>query len=217
MVVFTVIFGTLAGLPSKGRPYPIMVYAAMLPWQLFSNAVSESSNSFIANANLITKVYFPRLIIPASSVIVSLVDFVLSFIVLIFLMIWYIFMPDWRIMFLPLFLGLALLLALGAGFWFAVLNVRYRDFRYIVPFVVQLSLFVSPVGFSSSIVPEQWRLLYSINPMVGVIDGFRWAILRADLTLYRPGFFVSVALSVIVFVTGFYYLRKTEKNFADII
>lgn len=217
MVVFTVVFGMLAGLPSKGAPYPVMVYAAMLPWQLFSNSLSESSTSFINNANLISKVYFPRLIIPASSVIESLVDFILSFLVLILLMIWYKFIPDWRIIFMPLFLCFALLLALGAGFWFSVLNVKYRDFRYIVPFIVQFSLLISPVGFSSSIVPEKWKLLYSINPMVGVIDGFRWAILGADLTLYRPGFIVSVVLTAVVFVTGFRYLRKTEKNLADII
>jgi lipopolysaccharide transport system permease protein len=177
MVVFTVVFGRLANLPSDGVPYPILVFAAMLPWQLFSTALSECSNSLIANANLLSKVYFPRLVVPTSAVVVSFVDFAISGIILVALMVWFAYVPSWRIVTLPLFTLIALAASLGVGLWMASLNVQYRDFRYIVPFLVQFGLYISPVGFSSSIVPEQWRLLYSLNPMVGVIDGFRWAIL----------------------------------------
>ena len=168
--VFTVVFGKLANLPSDGVPYPILVCAAMLPWQFFANAFSEAGNSLIANTNLISKVYFPRLVIPASAVIVSLVDFLISLIILAGLMIWYGVTPDWRVLTLPVFVLIALAAAMGAGLWIAALNVKYRDFRYVVPFIVQFGLYVSPVGFSSSIVPEQWRLLYSLNPLVGVIE-----------------------------------------------
>jgi len=181
MVVFTVVFGNLANLPSEGNaPYPILVFAAMLPWQFFANALAESSNSLIGNANLISKVYFPRLIVPASSVIVSFVDFLISGMILLALMAGYNFVPNWRIVTLPLFILIAFAAAMGAGLWLAALNVKYRDFRYIVPFIVQFGLYISPVGFSSNIVPQQWRLLYSLNPMVGVIDGFCWAILGAS-------------------------------------
>lgn len=216
MIVFTVVFGKLAKLPSEGAPYPILVYAAMLPWQFFANALSESSNSLIANANMLSKVYFPRLIVPASAVIVSLVDFLISSVILIGLMVWYRFIPDWRIISIPFFLLLALLAAMGFGFWLAALNVKYRDFRYIVPFIVQFGLYISPVGFSSSLVPEQWRLLYSLNPMVGVIDGFRWAVLGGN-QLYWPGFMLSVSLTLLIFIFGFRYFRKTERSFADVI
>jgi lipopolysaccharide transport system permease protein len=217
MIVFTVIFGKLAKLPSEGVPYPILVYAAMSPWQFFSNALNESSNSLITNANLISKVYFPRLIMPASSVIVSLIDFVISFVILILLMIWYQFLPDSRIILLPLFLCLAIFTSFGFGLWLAALNVKYRDFRYIVPFIVQLGLYISPVGFSSSIVPDRWRFLYSLNPMVGVIDGFRWALLGGKTQLYWPGFIVSVVLTLIIFISAVWYFRKTERYFADVI
>ncbi|HEY9702309.1 MAG TPA: ABC transporter permease, partial [Allocoleopsis sp.] len=170
MVVFTVIFGVLAKLPSEGQtPYSIMVFAGMLPWQFFSNALSECSNSVIGNGNLISKVYFPRLIVPASAVIVSFVDFMVSGIILLGLMAWYNFIPSWRILTLPFFILIAFLAAMGGGLWFASLNVKYRDFRYVMPFIVQFGLYLSPVGFSSNIVPEQWRLIYSINPIVGVI------------------------------------------------
>lgn len=216
MVVFTIIFGRLAKFPSEGVPYPILVYAAMLPWQFFSNSLAESSNSLLDNANMLSKVYFPRLIVPASSVIVSLVDFFISFFILVLLMVWYSFIPDWRIVTLPLFLILAFLASFGFGLWFASLNVKYRDFRYIVPFVVQFGLYISPVGFSSSVVPEKWRLLYSLNPMVGVIDGFRWAILGGT-SLYWPGFLLSTALTVVIFLIGLRYFRNTERTFADII
>jgi lipopolysaccharide transport system permease protein len=217
MIVFTVVFGKLAKLPSEGAPYPILVYAAMLPWQFFANSLSESSNSLIANANMLSKVYFPRLIVPTSTVIVGLVDFLISFVILIILMAWYKFIPDWRLATLPLFLLLALFTALGFGLLLAALNVKYRDFRYIVPFIVQFGLYISPVGFSSSVVPEKWRLLYSINPMVGVIDGFRWAILGGEFQLYWPGFLLSIALTVVVFIWGLWYFRHTERTFADVI
>ncbi|MDH4127787.1 MAG: ABC transporter permease [Spirochaetota bacterium] len=217
MVIFTVIFGKLAKLPSEGIPYAILVFAGLLPWQLFSNSLSESSNSLLASAGMISKVYFPRLIIPSSTIAVSLVDFLISFVILIGLMMWYQFMPSWKIFTLPLFILLALGASLGVGLWFSSLSVKYRDFRFIVPFVVQLGLFISPVGFSSSIIPEQWKLIYSINPMVGVVDGFRWAILGNDVSLYWPGFILSVALVLLLLISGIWYFRKTEKTFADII
>jgi len=217
MVVFTIVFGKLAKLPSEGAPYPILVFSAVLPWQVFANALSEASNSLINNANLISKIYFPRLIIPASSVITSFVDFLISGGILILLVVWYQFLPGWRILTLPLFIGIAFSASMGCGLWLTALNVRYRDFRYIVPFIVQFGLFISPVGFSSSIVPGKWRLLYSLNPMVGVIDGFRWAIIGGETMLYWPGFLLSVSLVVILLVTGIRYFRKTEKTFADII
>ncbi len=217
MVVFTVVFGKLAKLPSEGVPYPILVFAAMLPWQFFSNALSEASNSLVGNANLISKVYFPRLIIPASSVITSFVDFLISGAILVGLMAWYRFVPDWRIITLPLFIGIAFAAAMGAGLWLTALNVKYRDFRYIVPFIVQFGLYVSPVGFSSSIVPGRWRLLYSLNPMVGVIDGFRWALLGSESKIFMPGFILSMAIVAALLITGILYFRKTEKSFADVI
>jgi lipopolysaccharide transport system permease protein len=217
MIVFTVIFGKLAKFPSGNAPYAILVYAAMLPWQFFANALSESSNSLISNSNMISKVYFPRLIVPCSAVVVSLVDFLISFGVLAVLMIWYRFIPSWQIVTVPLFLLLALLASLGFSLWLSALNVKYRDFRYIVPFIVQFGLYVSPVGFSSNVVPEKWRLLYSLNPMVGVIDGFRWAILGGDAQIYWPGFLLSTCLTLLILYGGVKYFRKTERIFADII
>ncbi|NJR68704.1 MAG: ABC transporter permease [Synechococcales cyanobacterium CRU_2_2] len=217
MVVFSVVFGNLAKLPSEGAPYPILVFSAMLPWQFFANALSECSNSLIANSNLVSKVYFPRLVVPASAVIVSFVDFMISGIILLGLMAYYDFVPGWRILTLPAFVLIAFAASMGAGLWLAALNVEYRDFRYIVPFIVQFGLYISPVGFSSSIVPEKWRLLYSLNPMVGVIDGFRWAILGGDASLYLPGFLLSLGLVVFLLVTGIWYFRKMERRFADVI
>ncbi len=217
MVVFTVVFGNLAKLPSDGAPYPILVFAAMLPWQFFANALSECSNSLITNANLISKVYFPRLIVPASAVVVSFVDFMISGMILLGLMAGYNFVPSWRILTLPLFILIATAAAMGAGLWLAALNVKYRDFRYIVPFIVQFGLYISPVGFSSKIVPEKWRLLYCLNPMVGVIDGFRWAILGGQTKLYWLGFMLSLGLVAILFVSGLWYFRKMERSFADVI
>jgi lipopolysaccharide transport system permease protein len=217
MVVFTIVFGKLAKLPSEGVPYPILVFSAVLPWQFFANALSETSNSLIGNANLISKIYFPRLIIPASSVITSFVDFLISGVILVALMIWYQFVPGWRVVTLPFFVAIAFAASTGCGLWLAALNVKYRDFRYVIPFIVQFGLFISPVGFSSSIVPDKWRLLYSINPMVGVIDGFRWAIIGGETLIYWPGFFVSLSLVVVLLITGIRYFRKTEKSFADVI
>jgi lipopolysaccharide transport system permease protein len=217
MIVFTVVFGNIAKLPSQGVPYPILVFSAMLPWQFFSNSLSECSNSLITNSNLISKIYFPRLIVPTSAVVVSFVDFMISGIILLGLMAWYNFVPSWRILTLPLFIGIAFAASMGAGLWLASLNVQYRDFRFVVPFVVQFGLYISPVGFSSNIVPEQWRLLYSLNPMVGVIDGFRWAILGTSYNLYVPGFVLSLMLVLFLLVTGIWYFRKMERTFADVI
>jgi lipopolysaccharide transport system permease protein len=217
MVVFSVVFGSLAKLPSGGVPYPILVYSAMLPWQFFSNALSECSNSLIGNANLLSKVYFPRLIVPLSSVIVSFVDFLVAGMILLGLMAWYNFVPSWRIVTLPLFIAIAFAASMGVGLWLAALNVKYRDFRYVVPFFVQFGTYISPVGFQSNIVPEKWRLLYSLNPMVGVIDGFRWAILGGNFSLYLPGFLLSLLLVVLVLFTGIWYFRKVERTFADVI
>jgi len=217
MVVFTVIFGKLAKMPSEGVPYAILVFAAMLPWQFFANSLSECSNSLISNSNLISKVYFPRLVIPASAVVVSFVDFLISFGILAFLMVWYQFLPGWRMLTLPLFIAIAFSAAMGAGLWLASLNVKYRDFRYIVPFIVQFGLYISPVGFSSSVVPEKWRILYSVNPMVGVIDGFRWAILGGKTEIFMSGFLLSMGLVILLLISGIWYFRKTERTFADII
>ena len=217
MIILTVVFGKIAKLPSEGVPYPILVFAAMLPWQFFSNALSEAGNSLIGNANLISKIYFPRLIIPTSAVVTSFIDFLISGVILAGLMAWYRFLPGWRILSLPVFISIAFAAAMGAGLWLTALNVKYRDFRYVIPFIVQLGLYISPVGFSSSIVPDKWRLLYSINPMVGVIDGFRWALLGGKSAIYWPGFLLSIAVVGIVLVTGIIYFRKTEKTFADVI
>ena len=217
MIVFTVVFGNIAKLDSEGAPYPILVFAAMLPWQFFANALSECSNSLLSNSNLISKVYFPRLIVPASAVIVSFVDFLISGMIMLALMIWYNFVPSWRIVTLPLFILIAFAAAIGAGLWLAALNVEYRDFRYIVPFIVQFGLYISPVGFSSSVVPEKWRFIYSLNPMVGVIDGFRWAILGGESSLYWSGFLLSISIVALLVISGVWYFRRMERTFADII
>ncbi|MGL5833876.1 MAG: ABC transporter permease [Waterburya sp.] len=217
MVVFTVIFGKIAKLPGGDTPYPILVFAAMLPWQFFANSLTESSNSLISNSNLIAKVYFPRLIVPSSAVVVSFVDFLISGMILLGLMAWYDFVPSWRILTLPFWIAIAFAASLGVGLWLASLNVQYRDFRYVVPFMVQFGLYISPVGFSSSVIPNQWRLLYSLNPMVGVIDGFRWAIIGGESNLYLPGFLLSISLIVLLLVSGIWFFRKMERTFADVI
>lgn len=217
MLVFTLVFSKLAKLPSGGVPYPILVFAALLPWQFFSSAFTEAGNSLITNSNLISKVYFPRLVVPTSAVIVSFADFLISGLILAGLMLWYGYSPDWRIFFLPLFVLIAFAAAMGSGLWVAALNVEYRDFRYIVPFVVQFGLYVSPVGFSSSIVPEKWRLLYSLNPMVGVIDGFRWSILGGSARIFWPGFLLSIFMVLAMLISGIAYFRRMEKTFADVI
>jgi lipopolysaccharide transport system permease protein len=217
MLVFTFVFGRLANLPSGGTPYPILVFAALLPWQFFSNAFTDAGNSLISNSEMISKVYFPRLIIPTSAIIVSLVDFLTSGLIMAGLMFWYGFAPNEKILVLPPLILVVFLAALGPGLWTAALNVKYRDFRYIVPFVVQLGLYISPVGFSSEIIPARWRLFYSINPMVGVIDGFRWALLGDKSSIYWPGFVLSLLLVVFVLVTGILYFKRTERRFADVI
>jgi lipopolysaccharide transport system permease protein len=222
MIIMTVIFGRVAGLPSEGdAPYAIMVSAGLLPWQFFSTALSSSSQSLVSNANLITKVYFPRLIIPSSTVVVAFVDFLVAFVVLAGLMLWYQFAPDWRILTLPLFITIAFFAALGPGLFIAALNVRYRDFRYVIPFLVQFGLYVSPVGFSSTVIHQKIGdvgfLIYSINPMVGVIDGFRWAILRQVVPPYWPGFVLSMLSTMTFLFIGVWFFRKTERSFADII
>ena len=217
MLVFTFVFSRIAKLPAEGVPYPVMVFAAMLPWQLFATSLSEGSGSLINNANLISKVYFPRLIVPASAVIVSFVDFAISMVLLGILMAIYGVWSGSTILLLPVFTILALLASAGAGIWLAALNVKYRDFRYVVPFIVQFGLYLSPVGFSSSVVPEKWRLLYSLNPMVGVIDGFRWSINGGNTAFPSQSLVVSLGVVTILLATGIWYFRKTERTFADVI
>jgi lipopolysaccharide transport system permease protein len=218
MLVFTVIFGRIAKLPSDGSsPYPLMVFAGMLPWTFFATGLSEASNSLINNANLISKVYFPRLIVPTATVVVAFVDFLITFSILIVLMAWYQYPPGWRMLVLPAFTLLAFLASMGPALWITTLNVKYRDFRYVIPFIVQFGLYVSPVGFSSSVIPEQWRMLYSLNPMVGVIDGFRWCILRGQSPLYLPGLAASVCVAVSFLWLGIDRFRSMEKSFADLI
>ncbi len=215
MIVFTFVFGKVAKLPSEGNaPYALMVFAGLLPWQFFSSSLTEASNSLIGNTNLITKVYFPRLIIPASAVITSFVDFAISFGLLVLMMIGYQYTPSWQIVFLPIFLLLAFMTSFGVSLYLTALNVKYRDFRYIIPFIVQFGLYVSPVGFSSTIVPDQWRFLYACNPMVSVIDGFRWCIL-GEANLQWDMLAISMVVTALFLVIGIRYFRKTEKSFAD--
>lgn len=218
MLIFTVIFSRLAKLPSEGQaPYALLVLAGLLPWTFFSSALSDASGSLIANTNLIGKVYFPRLIIPTATIVVAFVDLMISFAILVAMMLWYEFMPSWHIVLLPVFVVLAFLASLGPSLWITAVNVKYRDFRYVIPFIMQFGLYVSPVGFSSSVVPEQWRLLYSLNPIVGVIDGFRWCVLGGASRIYWPG--LVLGLSVIAFFMwlGIRQFRKMERTFADLI
>ena len=218
MVVFTIIFGRIAGLRSDGDvPYPLMVFVGILPWTFFSAGLSDASNSLVNNERLISKVYFPRLIMPLASVVLAFVDMLISFCILLALMGWYRFAPDWHILVLPVFAILTIFTIVGPALWIASLNVRYRDFRYIIPFVVQFGLYVSPVGFSSNVVPGQWRLLYSLNPMVGMIDGFRWCVLRGQSEMYVPGLIASVLVAAFFLWFGTNQFRKTERSFADMI
>ena len=213
-IIFTFIFNRVAKLPSAGSaPYALMVFVGMLPWQFFANSLSESSLSLVSNANLITKVYFPRMIIPASSVFTSLVDLGISLVILVVMFFIYHYIPRLTILMLPLFILIAFVAAFGVGLYITALNVKYRDFRYIIPFIVQFGLYITPVGFSSSVIPAQWRLIYGMNPMVGVVDGFRWCVLGEPL--YIPGFLVSLAVSLLFLWLGIWYFRKTEKSFAD--
>jgi lipopolysaccharide transport system permease protein len=216
-LVFVFIFSRIAKLPSDGVPYPVMVFAAMLPWQFFATSLSEGSNSLITNSNLISKVYFPRLIVPTSAVVVAFADFVISAALLALLMIYYGVWPGWHLIALPIFTVLALAASMGAGLWLAALNVEYRDFRYIVPFIVQFGLYISPVGFTSSVVPDKWRVLYSLNPMVGVIDGFRWSISAGRAPIFLPGLICSLMFMFALLASGIWYFRKMERTFADVI
>lgn len=222
MLIMTLIFGKVAGLPSQeGAPYAVMVFAAMLPWQFFSNALSLSSQSVVANAHMISKVYFPRMLIPSASVLVSLVDFLVSFLILGGVMVWYQFWPSWRLLTLPFFIALAMISALGPGLLMTALSVRFRDVRFIVPFIVQFGMYISPVPYSSDVIRgklgDGWFFVYSLNPLVGVIDGFRWAILGGDASLFTLPMGLSVLISVTSLVLGIFYFRKTERSFADVI
>jgi homopolymeric O-antigen transport system permease protein len=217
MIIFVVVFNRLAHLKSVGAPYPILVFAALLPWTFFTSALTQAASSMITNANMVSKVYFPRLILPAGAVIVALADFLISFGLLLVLMIVFRFAPSPRIFLVPLFLLLAAFTALGPGLWFAAMNVKYRDFRYVIPFAVQAGTYLSPVGFSSSIVPEQWRLLYSLNPMVGVIDGFRWCIIGGANSLSPLYLGASIFTTLLIFAAGLRHFHRTERTFADVI
>lgn len=218
MVVFTIVFSRIAKLPTDGdAPYALMVFAGILPWSFFSSALSEASASLVNNERLISKVYFPRLIVPIATIVVAFVDFLISFCILFALMAWYGFMPDWRLLLIPVFAVWAFIASVGPALWITSLNVKYRDFRYIIPFIVQFGLYVSPVGFSFSVIPEQWRLVYSLNPMVGVINGFRWCILRGQSDLYWPGLIVGIAVSAFFVWLGIRYFRNSERTFADLI
>jgi lipopolysaccharide transport system permease protein len=217
MVVFTVVFGRLARLPSEGSPYPVMVFAGMLPWFLFSTILSEASTSMVGNAHLVGKVYFPRLIIPASAAVVALFDFFLNLVILLGLMLWFGLMPSWRLLLLPVFVAMAILTSLGPAFLIAAFNVKYRDFRYVIPFLLQFGLYISPVGFSSAIVPERWLFWYSLNPVVSIINGFRWCVLGADSQIYLPGFGLSLCIVAGLLWVGIGYFRHTERSFADLL
>jgi len=217
MMIFVVVFGKIAKLPSEGIPYPVFVFAAMLPWTFFATAFSSAGNSLIGNATLISKVYFPRLIIPAASIIVAVVDFLISFMILIFLMFWYGYFPTWHMLMLPLFLLLGFFAAFGSGLFIASLNVKYRDFKFIIPFVAQLGLYISPVAFSTTLVPEKYQVLYYMNPMVAVIDGFRWAISGGQTAFNMTELIISIIVVTLLCIFGIIYFRKTEKTFADVI
>ena len=218
LVVFTVLFGYIAKMPTEGStPYPLLVFAGLLPWQLFASSAGAISNSLVGNASLISKVYFPRLIVPASAMVVCLIDFAISLVLLMGLLIWFAYWPGWQVLLLPGFVAMAVLASLGPGLFIASLNVKYRDFRIVIPFIIQMGLYVSPVGFSSSVVPEQWRLLYSLNPMVGMIDGFRWAVLGSNVNFYMPGFMLSWCVIAFFLWLGIRKFRQMERSFADLI
>lgn len=218
MVIFSVIFGRIAKLSADGgAPYPLMVFSGILPWTFFSTGLSDASGSLIGNANLVSKVYFPRIIVPIATVVVALVDFLVSLVILAGMMIWYHFLPSWRILALPGFVLLCFVASVGPALWVAALNVKYRDFRYVIPFLIQLGLYVSPVGFSSQVVPEKWRFLFALNPTVGVIDGFRWCILGPQSKLYLPEFAISATVIAFFLWFGIRRFRATERSFADMI
>lgn len=216
LTVFTFIFGKLAGMPAGNAPYPLLVLCGLLPWQLFSAAFSNASGSLVANTHLISKVYFPRLIVPLSSVAVALIDFAVVLVLLAVMCLWWQFTPDWRIIVLPLFIVLTLITAIGTGLWLTALTVKYRDFRFVAPFLLQVGLFLSPVGFSSTNLPN-WRFIYSLNPMVGAIDGFRWCLLRGEPALDPLNLAVSIGMAALLLASGVWYFRRTERTFADLI
>lgn len=216
MVVFSLFFGRLAKMPSDGIPYPIFSFAALVPWTFFANGLAQSSNSLVGSANLITKVYFPRLTIPIASVLSGVVDFALAFIVLLMMMLYYGIVPTLNVFWLPLFLLLALIASLGVGLWLSALNVEYRDVRYVVPFITQFWLFVTPIAYPSSLLQQPWRTLYGLNPMVGVVEGFRWALLGTK-TAPGPIIAVSSIAALLILITGAFYFRRMEKTFADIV
>ena len=216
LAVFTFIFGRLAAMPSGSVPYPLLVLAGLLPWQLFAAAFSNASGSLVANTHLISKVYFPRLIVPLSSVAVALIDFAVVLVLLAGMCAWWQFVPDWRVLLLPVFIVLTLVTAIGTGLWLTALTVKYRDFRFVVPFLLQVGLFLSPVGFSSTNLPN-WRAVYSLNPMVGAIDGFRWCLLRGEPALDPVNLGISTTMAALLLVSGLWYFRRMEKSFADVI
>lgn len=217
MVVFTIIFGRIAHLPSQGVPYPLLVYAGMLPWTFFSTALADSSNSLVSNTNLISKVYFPRMIVPIAAIMVAVVDLMIGLVLLAVLMVWFAYAPPVQILLLPLFIVMAFLASLGPALWITAMNVKYRDFRYLIPFVVQFGLYVSPVGFSSKIIPEQWQLLYALNPMVAIIEGFRWCILGGENKLSLASLCLAITVIALTLWLGIRQFRRTEKSFADLI
>lgn len=216
MVVFSLFFGKLAGIPSEGIPYPIFAYSALVPWTFFSNALSQASNSLVINANMIKKIYFPRLVMPAAAVLAGVVDFVLAFIVLVGMIVYYGFPLNANVLWLPLFVLLAFITSLGVGLWLSAMNVQFRDVRYTIPFIIQVWLFATPIAYPSSLLPEFWQPIYGINPMVGVVEGFRWALLGTDAAL-KPVMIVSFAGAVLLLISGAYYFRRMEKSFADVV
>lgn len=217
MVVFTLIFGRVAQMPSEGVPYPLLTLTALLPWQFFSQSVMQSTTSLVANANMISKIYFPRLIMPTAITLAHVVDFLISIVVLAGIMVWYKFVPTIAVLAFPLFFLLAFLAALGLSLWLSALNVEYRDVQHAVPFFLQFGLYVSPVGFSSTIVPEKWRFIYSLNPLVGIIDGFRWSILAEKTQFNLNDLLLSFAVTLLLLISGLLYFRKVERTFADVI
>lgn len=217
MVVFTVIFGRLVNLTSHDIPYPLLVFGGVLAWQFFSTSLTDAANSVVGNANMISKIYFPRMIVPLGVLIVGLVDFAITLIVFAALAIWFDYLPSWHVLFFPFFVGLLFLFSFATALWFAALNVRYRDFRYVLPFLLQLGSYASPVGFSSSIVPVEWQLIYSFNPMVGIIDGFRWSLFRSNAPLNAFSVWVAIILTLMLLIFGIRFFRKQERQFADII
>ncbi len=215
MVVFSVFFGKLAQVPSDGLPYPVFAFAALVPWNFFSNALTQASNSLVLDTSMITKVYFPRLIMPTATVVAGLVDFALSFLVLMAMMLFYGIIPGVEVLWLPFFVLLTMITSLGVAYWFAAMNVQFRDVRYVVPFVVQAWLFISPIAYPSSLLSEPWRSIYGINPMAGVVEGFRWALLDTNAAP-GPIVAVSAAAALLVLFSGAYYFRRLERTFADL-